>query len=504
MKYTITIGSTKYDFFRLKFKRKAGVESQPFSALLKIAGARLPAIGDAVSIDKEINGAILNKYQGTVDQVQHIPTKEGVVKVAGYDKARKIEYVRTVNSGYNATKGSAIFNTEIAPTGTTNLTAGTVDTTDSAINTVNFGKTSSSVDSRLTRADAFKMIQMMSDRDIYVKRDGTVDFVNGAGTDRSTTHTFQHGLNCELSPDVGYSEDEIRRVKQVIVKGQGVGDIFKIGSAGSPAASDKVRQIELPFIQNNADADTVATNLLNEFNQQFKYAMITSTDLFATNFDIFDTVKLKARIPTKDINENLKIFSIETIIEPGNTLYETNTIELSNFRRAVWAPLVAPLEVEQANLQQIQFSATSTQAQANVLGAGGASVVAEEGNGQFVGLINTTESTLVTFSALSSTNIAGVQIVASMRIRSRNFGNGTGILELRVSDGTNHWPSGSLRLNFEYNPFVGKQSVANFSFIIPENLKSKTLTIKARVDGAGSEAQVRINTYLNTFAEHTH
>lgn len=503
MRYTLDIAGTQYEFIRLEFGRKVGIESQPFSALCKIAGARLPAIGNVVTIDKEINNTILNKYQGKVEAVQHIPTKEGVVKVAGFDKARKINYVKVANLGYNNTKGSTILDSEILPSTTTDLTKGTFDITDVAINTVNFGKSIGADDSALFRSDAFKIIEMFSDRDIYIKRDGTTDFTNGAGTNRSATHVMHHGINCELSPDIGFTEDETRRVKQVIVKGQGVGNIFKIGSAGAPAAADKIRQIELPFVQNNTDADTVASNLLSELDQTYKYAKLTLNDLFTTNYDIFDTVKLKANLPTKTINENLKVYSIHTVVTHGGSVfYETQEIQLANFRRAVWAPLVAPIDVASANANTIRFNSISTQAQAQVLAAGGSSFFAENQVTTANVFVDTTESTIATFAALANSDIASVWVQLGLRITSQVFGNGDGVLQIRISDGTNFWPTGGVYYILFYNPFVAKRSFNTLTILIPENLKNKTLTVK----GKTVSGRIRLNAapYLASIAEHTH
>jgi len=479
MKYYLTIGGRKYDFQRLEFTRSIGTKSQLAVLHLHIArGSIIPALNDVVTIEKE-----------------YLPAKNNIIKVIAYDYARKINYVQAKNLGYNNTKGSSIFSQEVAPPTTTDLTAGTIDTTDSIIDTVFFGKQFSTLTSKITRQNVFDIISMISDRDIYIKRDGIVDFLNGAGTDRSTTHILEHGVNGNLLEDVGYSEDEIRRVKQVIVKGHGVGSTFKLGTAGTPATSDKVRQFEMPFLQSNATCTSVATNILAELDQQYKFAKFALVDLFSTNYDIFDIVKLKARLPTKTINENLKIMKIQTVVSAGqDDVHELVTLDLSNFRRAVFASLSHPEDADTANVDlsldlnagitqsQQQLSAQSIQETFTSYGS-----PIEVDNSAWVDLATIGFGNAKTLGAYF---IIDISILPTSKIDTTH----SDPLFFRVSDGITTFPS--TNVNTMYVPLVGKKQHKVITIYVPQNTENKSYTIQAIT----SNGRVDLGTFVTAYS----
>ncbi len=502
MKYFLTIGGIKYDFANLHFGRIVGIDSIPFSAkIFPARGSLLPTFDSAILVEKEINNITLTKFQGKVTHFSHVPLEDGSMVIEGFDLKRKIDYLAAKNEGYASSKGSTIFTTEITPSSATDLTAGSVDTTDLVLDSINLGK-SGSGNSRLTRKAVFQLLEMVSDRDIYVQRNGVTDFLNGAGTNRTTTHILEHGVNGKLDSDVGYGEDETRRVKQVIVKGSGVGALYHLGSAGTPLSTDKIRQIELPFLVTDDTCSKAATNLLAELDQTVKFAKFYLDDLFATNYDVYDTIKLKARLPNKTIDENLKIFSINTIVAGGEEMHEQTTLLLSNFRRSAWAKLVNPFEVAKGNEQLSGLSLGSTQAQVQVENAGGASFIQENSVGGADVVVTTTESEIHANTAFNSTKTAGGFFYVSLIIIARKFGLGTGRLQLRLTDGTNFFPASPFYLFVRYNPFVGMLTRITVAFHIPNNLASKTLSLRGKT--SDGEVEVVAEPYYSTIGEHTH
>lgn len=510
MKHYISIGGINYEFKQLHFGRIVGLDSIPFSALVAIAkGSALPTYDQTVIIQKEINGTLIEKYRGKVTDLNDNPTNNGMFEVSGFDLKRKIEYQPALNEGYASQKGSSIFSTEIAPSSVTDLTAGTVDAGTSGnynntLDSVNFGKSTGSGNSRLTRKAVMEMLQMMSDADIYVKKSGIVDFVNGAGVDRSSTHILIHGENGMLSPDMGYKKSQSRRVKQVIVKGNGVGSGYHFGSAGTPASTDKKRQVEISSLVTDATCGFAAQSLLSELDQEVKFAKFILKDVFQTDYDVYDTVKLKAVTPLQTVNENLKIFSIDTVInatDVGET--ETTTLQLANFRRGGWAKLANPFKVAEGNEDLASLSLGSTQVQTQVENAGGSSFIQEDGLGSAVDIVgSSSEVTLGTSMTFNSTKTAGGFIFLSLLIVTRKFGLGSARLQLRFTDGTNFFPTLPNVLYVRYDPFVGMRSRATVAYHIPNNLASKTLQIKAQTfDG---EVEVTAESYFSSIGEHKH
>ena len=485
MKYFLTIGGRKYDFLRMHFRRKASTETQSADLLLNPAkGSTLPAINEAVLIEKEVNNTKMTKWEGKVNQVQFIPLPNNTVKVVAYDKAHKVNFVNVANIGYASQKGSSIFSTEVAPASTTDLTAGTVDTSDLVLDSVAFGKLKDVDSSRLNRKSAFDIIQSISDRDIYIQRNGTTDFLNGAGVDRSTTHILEHGLNCNLMPDIGYTEDETRRVKQVIIKGTGIGTNFRLGSAGTASPADKVKQIELPYVQTNDTADKVATNVLAELDKLNKFAQVQiPSDVFKVNYDVFDTVKLKAKLPNKTINENMKIYSIDTIVSGGlDDIHETVNLELQNFRRAVWAEMSNPLRNADNAINSLQLSEGFTQAGRNI-NPDIPQQVSLVGFDDIIGTSAVTEN-LATFN---SKPIMGVFVQLTIKVVVRKTSGQ--FLVVLFSDGTTDFPTpGVIPLEIKTN--VGDVTYLNLSYRINADISNKTLQLKMIVGSGEIEAGV--------------
>lgn len=436
-----------------------------------------PAVGETVLITKEISNTILPKWQGKVQQIQDIPLENDIMKIIAYDLKFKINFINVKNSGYASSKGSTIFSTEVETPSITDLTLGSVDTTDSVLDTISFGKSISGADSKVTRSSAFEMIQVMGDRDIYIHRDGTADFLNGAGTNRSATHILLHGLNGILSPDIGYSEDEIRKVKQVIVKGAGTGSNFILGTAGTPLSTDKVKQIDLPYIASNATATLAATTIYNEFNKTNKYAKFVMTpDIFITNYDVFDTVKLKARLTNKTIDENLKIFSIETVVSIGADFHETVTLELQNFTRAQLAPTLNPIEASTVSLATIKTGIEFTQSNINTL-----PVTFGTHSSAFISAtVTASETTVVTIGTFSSQKTSGAFVYFSVKcvIKTNSGGVTDIVIRFYVSDGTTNYPI-SMSMDHAIGRGVGDELDIQMPIFIPTDVSGKTITLKA-------------------------
>lgn len=492
MKYYLTIGGRKYDFLRMEFERVATVESKTATILIAPAkGSTVPIYDEAVIINKEINNTTILKWQGKVKAVQYIPLPNNTIKIIAYDLKYKINFLNVKNSGYSSSKGSTIFTTEVETVGITDLTLGTVETTDSVLDSVALGKSISGSDSKVTRRSAFEMIQIMGDSDIYITRDGTAHYLRDAGTDRSTTHILEHGLNGTLNPDIGYSEDETRRVKQVIIKGAGVGTNFLLGTAGTPATTDKVRQIELPFVSSNATATLSAQTVLNELDKTNKYSSFQlDTDLFSTNYDVFDTVKLKARLPNKTINEDLKIFSIKTIVSSGlDDIHELVTIELQNFERAQLAQMLNPIEVANHSLATIKSGISFTQAEINTLPAS----LGEHSNTSIEETAIPGTTDIATLGTFSSQKTSGAYVILGLRCIIRKF-SGQVLIRFNVSDGTTNYPI-SNNLDYDIGNSIGETTYLQITIFIPADVAGKTMTLRAVV-GTTDEVEVKGQAYM--------
>lgn len=472
----------------MKFKRIATIETQIAEILLLPAtGSTRPLVDDVVLITKEIDNTILSKWQGTVKQIQDIPMPNNVIKIIAYDKKYKLNFLNVLNAGYASSKGSTIFNSEIEVS-KTGLTLGTVDTSDSVLDTISFGKSVSGTDSKVTKGSAFEIIQITGNRDVYVERDGTANY-NDAGTDRSSTHILEHGLNGMLLPDIGYSEDETRRVKQVIVKGAGTGQNFILGTFGTPLSTDNVRQIDLPFIPSNATATLAAETIYNELNKVNKYTkFMLVPDVFTTNYDVFDTVKVKARLTNKTINENLKIFSIETTVSTDNEISETVVIELQNFERAQLAQLSNPLEVTQKSMATMVSGVTFTQSNNNVLPAS----LGERSNTNIneTALAGLTDvATLGTFSS-QKTNGAYVHLGLEIIMRKA-----AGNIRFFIRDDLGNAYPASNNLDYPLHGYIGDSTFLDFNTFIPADVAGRTFTLRTLV-GVGQEVEVVGQAYM--------
>ena len=493
MKYFITINSNEYAFTKAKFTRKVGSDSQIFEGWFMIAGARFPSKGDTLIVTKEILNIKVVKFQGKVTRIDYLPAYLGQVHIIAYDMVRKMLYLPARALGYASSKGSTIFSNEIGPdTATTDLTTGTVTTTDTSMDTWNFGKSLTGADSALSRNQILDIIQLVSGFDVYIHKNGTADFVNGAGTDRSASITLEDGMNGSLSPDIGYSEDDTRIVKKVIVKGSGVGvknGNIGVATAGGYVSTDKVRQIEMPYLSSAQTCNAAAANLLTELNKTAIYAKFILLDIISIDYDIFDTIKLKARLPNKIINVNLKIFSIETEVSPNAERYETTTIELANFNRAVTAPLVVSGQPGYAQANNISLSAISTQATDAQLKAATSNQVVAAAYGAAGGTqtVGTSFVSIYTFPTLPNQDVLGVHLWIPVRIVVGSVSGKTGVL-FQITDGTNFFPSATAQIEVEYKDAASTESLGGFSIYIPGNVKNQSLAIQAKLPSGASNS----------------
>lgn len=513
MRYIVKINNREFDFLNFKVRRQVGMVSQPFTGYCQVAGAVIPQPGDSITVHKEIMGASskILKFQGTINGVGYMPSEKAQLYILAYDKLRKIMYEESAIKGFaSPIKCSANFSSQISPTSKTDLTAGTVDTTDSPPDSVNFGKSITGGDSLLHRNQCIDILQMISNRDAYVTRAGVANFLNGAGTDRSTgagKMELIDGINGNIVGEIGYFEDDTRRIKKVVVKGKGAGvkdSYFGQALAGDYTTNDKMRQFEFPFLVSAQTCNTVAANLLAEINKRVKYTKFQMRpDPFSVDYDIFDTVKLKARLPNKTVNENLKIFSIETDVSIDKEVSETVTLELLNFGRGIWAQLLMPNKAGEAIENNIALSSISTQAQDHVGASGGSSVVTEEQStvaGATVGLI---ETTLDTFAPSSANPIAGFHVFYSFRIFTRQQ---TQIVQVTseltiyardVTAGIDYPP-----VSVGYHPYRGDESFASASLFIPANAAGHTIQVKASTNDGDIDV-LATRTYY-TIGEHQH
>lgn len=463
-------------------------------------------------LTKEVLGTTITKFNGTVQQMMYLPSKKGEYRIIAYDKNRKITYLASASptsgnySGYAATKGSTILTTEIGPSSaTTDLTAGNIDTTDPAIDTVNTGKTVNGTDSKLTRQNVLEMIQTITNGDIYIHKDGTTDFkLAGAGTDRTSTIVLVDGLNGELTGDFGYFTDNSKTVKRVIVKGKGTGVLNAvIGAAQDPSyvSTDKIRQFEIPFLQSYSTCNNVASNLLAELNKVTQYAKFQLTDILTVDYDVFDTVRLKAKLINNNVDVNLKIYSIDVVVNVNQQEHESVILELLNFNRAIFAPLIIPTMAAGAAQKNIALSSQSTQAQDNIGSAGGSSIIQNSANAVTETIVGISEVSIGSV-VIGSTSIAGVFLNMDFKIIGRKFGSGIGILFIRVTDGTNFYPVGGTFMWVQYSANEESITYKTCSILIPVDASGKTLTIKAQV--ADGEVVIENATYIETIGVHIH
>lgn len=491
MYYTLTIGGKEYQFISMNFKREASLESQVFRGTLVIpAGITLPTFDDSIIVKKQLLSNNILKWQGKVNQVRYLPTFPAAIEVIGYDLARKINSLKVPALGYSTTKGSTIFIANRDPEATTDLSTGTTDTADPSLDSIDLGKSKTGLeDSAFRRRQAMELVQMVSDRDIYIERAGAAHFNNGAGVDRSATLILEHGLNGFLTPDVSYLEDETRRIKKVTVKGKGVGDLFYTGSAGTAAAADKVKQIELPFLVSKDTLDKAATNIIAELDRTIKYAMFNFIDVFTETYDVYDTVRLKARLPIKNIDDStLKIFSIETTVSGGKEQFEIVTLELLNFRRGIWAKLVDPLKVAEAEDSRLGVSIGATQVLDHV---GMNSIVTDVGATRVTATITSAAFVNVGSNAFASTpRNSGCHIMMGIRITPLviDLISG-GTLFIKATDGTTDYPASS-QIRVQYNDMVYKPTFTTAHLFIPADVSGKTITLKGLTLG---DAIVRID-----------
>lgn len=512
MRYFVEINNREYDFVSFKFARQVGMSSQVFEGYCMVAGPTLPQQGETIKVYKEILGTTVLKFQGKVNGVGYMPSKKGLLYILAYDLNRKITYEESATLGFTTpTKCSGNFSLQIAPSSKTDLTAGTIDTTDSPPDSVNFGKSITGGDSLLHRNQCLDILAMISNRDIYITKAGVANFQNGAGTDRSSGASKMElieGINCEIVGEIGYFEDDTRIIKKVVVKGKGAGikdSYFGQALAGGYTTDDKMRQFELPFLVSAQTCNTVAANILAELNKRIKYVKCQMVpDPFKIDYDIFDTVKFKARLPNKTVNENLKIYSIHTEVKVGNgETSEIVTLDLVNFGRGIWAPLLLPDKAGDAIANNIALSSISTQAQDHVGAAGGSSVIAEDQSTIAGGTVTLFDSTLDSFTPSSSNPIAGLHIFYSLRIVSRQRTQPiqiTSEINLYVHDVTSgiDYPVVSVG----YKPYRGAESFGFASLFVPADVSGHTLQVKAYTNG--DDADVLATRTYYTIGEHRH
>jgi len=513
MRFILKINNRIYEHFTLKFRRKVGVESQTFEAWMQIAGATLPQKGDTITVTKEIFGVKILKFQAKVNSANYLPASDQKQSfyVVGYDMLRKINYAESATIGFSSpTKCSGNFATQIAPTSKTDLTSGTIETDDAAPDSVSFGKSIIGGDSLLMRDTCFEILELLADKDMYVTKAGAANFRSSPGTDRTVAGpnlmVLIHGINGTIDGDLGYMEDDTRIVKKVRVKGKGAGikdAYFGEAVAGGATSDDKVRQIELPFLISPQTVNTAAANLLAELNKTVKYAKFRMTpDPFKVDYDIFDTVKLVARLPNKIVNENLRIFSIETEISVSKETHEIVTLELCNFRRGYSSALIMPTKAGEANDHLSYLSTVSTQAQDHVGASGGSSVIAASssisGNRQE---IDSLVFASVAGFPMPAQNVAGVHFFFSVKIVP-HF-KGSELLFVRLTDGTNFYPN-SDGVVVAYSDEVGIPTYQIVHIFIPANVNAVNLTLQASLAGTVAKITADFWNSYYTIGEHTH
>lgn len=485
MKYYLTIAGRKYDFQRMKFKREATVNTQTAEILVLPAGGARPALGETVIINKEIDNTILLKWQGTIQQIQDVPLPNGVIKLIAYDLNFKLNFLDVKLIGYNASKGSTIFTSEIEPA-ITGLTSGTIDTAtvgtrNTVIDTIAFGKALAADQSLIKRTIAFEQIQILSNADIFISRAGVADF-GVAGVDRSSTHIMEHGINGTLMPDIGYSEDEKKRVTGIVIKGVGSGSVFKHGTAGAPSPTDKVNQIDLPYIQTVETANKVAATILTELNKTNKYAkFMLAPDVFKTNYDVYDTVKLKARLSTKNIDENLKIFSIETTVSAQDELHEVVIIELQNFERAVLAKMLNPIEASTNSISNMRTGMAVTQASNNIIPFS----LAQHSSVFIEATVTSTPTNIGTIGTFSSQKTNGAYVHFGLKCVLRKDG-GVGtvkVVRFYINLGAVKYPIDE-NIDHLVGFAVGDTLDVQITYFIPADVADATVTLIAECNGS--------------------
>lgn len=512
MRYIVKINNREFQTGDFKFKRQVGMESQVLEGYFQIVGSTIPQIGDTITVHKEILGQPkVLKFQGKISGVGYMPTQKAQMFISAYDMLRKISYQESSVKGFSTpTKCSGNFSSQIAPQTKTDLTAGSIDTTDSPPDSVNFGKTITGGDSLLHRNQCLDILQMISNRDIYVSKAGAASFVNGAGTDRSTGSNKMElvdGINGSIIGEIGYFEDDTRIVKKVIVKGKGAGvkDSF-LGQAvdGSYTTNDKMRQFEFPWLVSNQTCNTVAANILAELNKRVKYTKFQMTpDPFYIDYDIFDTVKLKARLPNKTVNENLKIYSIETEVSLGKELSEIVTLELVNFNRGIWAPLLMPNKAGSASENNIALSSISTQAQDHVGSSGGSSVITSQGFTSATEVVDTTDTLLLTVAIAASPRSAGIHIMIPYRLipRKRTTNSENANLTMYAVAYTSAIDYSAF-VTMPYPSYRGKDHIGYLELYIPADVAGCNIDIRGAVDTG--EIDLQINPSFIVIGEHSH
>lgn len=510
MYYKVTIGGREYQFIKLSYKRQASLEPQPFDISLVIpTGATMPVIGESVSIIRVMDTftgiTSITRYQGTIEGVKEIISDQSIVRVFGRDFKNKTQYLNVINLSYSGQKGSNIVNTEMFTN--TGLTFATVNTTDPVLDSMDFGK---GVNSAFNRRSALEFVQMVSDFELLVRPAGSTDYKSQCGTDRSTTVIMEHGKNVILDPDIGYTKDESGKVKKVHVKGKGTGTINTIDGFAQDVgyvAGDKQRVVELPFIGTSDIANKAATAILNELNRTIEYAVVDVTDVFTAGFlwDVFDTVKLKARLKSGAIDTNLRVYSIDVNVSPSSERYETIKVELLNFRRAIWASLVIPSEVGNAEDRRIGLAISSTQLQDQIGKAGGASVVTTAINAAVVDNLVTGTTTNIfsqTFPATPKT--MGMHCLVDVEIIPRKV---SGVdfprVNMLLNDGTVDYPSATGH-DIYYDNIIGRPTTHTLHIFIPTDVAGKTVTLKGTCIGIGADVDIFISASWYSIEAHNH
>jgi hypothetical protein len=507
--FTLTINSNEYKFSRIKYKREVGIQSQTMEIWANIAGSMFPNQGDLVKLTKNILGNTILRWQGRIDRIDYLPTNKGQVHIICYDMSRKIAYLQAANLGYASQTATSVFNTEAGPnSATTDLTIGANPGGDAIQDSLNFGKSLTGADSAISRDKIFEILEQVSGYDFFVHKSGTADFVPSAGNDLHNSIVLIDGQNGSLI-DTGYSEDTTRIVKKVIVKGKGTGVLNGvIGAATDPsyATTDKTRQFQMPYLVSSLTCNEAAANLLTELNKTAIYAKFMLFDVIQIDYDIYDTVQLQARLQNKNVNTSLRIYSIEVEISESGDPQEKVTLELSNFHFGVFAPLIVQTSAGSASSSNLSLSSQVTQATDQIGSAGGSSIIEEDtssGGGGIQNIITTTEIDIgASILIHSSPNIAGVNFVMNLAIIPRKFGTGFGLAEFRLYDGVSFYPTGSNRLQVQYDPTIATPTFTSTSIYIPVNEAGKTLKIYAIAhDG---EFYLSVNWYIETIGLHNH
>lgn len=517
VEYIVEIGPgpgslRKYEFHKLHYRREASLEPQAFNAFIEVPGPTIPVIGNIFQITRILGNEKIVKFKGTVEALTESSSQKSILNVTGRDLKAKLQYLKTINTSYSATKGSAIVNPEaITDTG---LTAGTINITDIALDTVSFGKVEGSTVIKFDRRLALEATQMMADfgaaekgAEIKVRTTGEVDYNKQVGTDRSASIVFEVGLNCEFASDQGYVNSEFGKVLRVEVKGKGVGTKdLKQGSAQDAGylASSKLRTVELPFIVSNATANNAAKAILDELNKTAQYAMIDVTDVLPSPnnaWDVFDTVKLKARLKTQTVNLNLRIYSIDIDVSPQAENVERIQVELLNYKRAIFAPLIIDSLASKGNDSQLEMGIRSTQLQDHVGASGGASEITDIAATRTENVITSAAFVTIATNTFAATpKTAGCHIILGLSIMP--IVTGVDFLLLKANDGVTDYPTGT-QVRVQYSDRAFHDGYAETHIFIPADVAGKTVTIQALTLSPSVVLLNALPVYY-TIGEHTH